>query len=338
MDRSPDRPRVRVCTGLFTFHTRHCLYPGKTALVRTRSPVGPFPHASGPLHRGVGARKCLRSGETPGCMPRRHRTGSFPIPPFSCGVSGIPANQRASHRDHTQQPRHQARLGRFLGIRALRARGALPLLVGDERPGGRPRGDGHGPLAFSGEVKPEQFGRGLLMRTGRPAGCQGIVRHGNRKKKSFFPRVNPPAAHEERALSSPNSGRVRFPSAARRLPRRGHADPRVRYRRMVLENVVLTATHPGRLNARGDANNVPGCDSFLGIRGIQPRIQLTLRGGSFPMPFRLSRSDPALDGDPRPGSRNCDQNTGRDHSRKATGPADIAFAPELQPAPISPRS
>lgn len=329
----PGRPRVRVCTGLFTFRTRHCLSPGKMALTRARAPAGPFSRTPGPPHRD-GARKYLRSGETPGWMPRRHRTGSFPVLPFSCGVSGAPADQRASHRDHAQQPRHQARLGRFLGIRALRSRGALPLLVGYERPGGRPRGDGHGPLAISREEKPEQFGRGLLTHTG----SRGIVRHGNRKKKRIFPGVNPSATHKESALPFLDSGRVRFPPVAGRLPHRGHAGPKVRYRQMVLENVALIATHPGGLNARRDANNVPGCESFPGIHGIQPQIQPASRDGRFPMPFRLPRSDPALGDDPRPDNRNCNQNTGRDHSRKATGSADIAFAPELQPAPISPRS
>ena len=318
---------------IFTFRTQHCLSPGKMALTRTRDPAGPFPHTPGPPHQDVEAGKYLPSGETPGWMPRRHRAGSFPVLPFSCGVSGIPAGQRAGHRDHAQQPRHQARLGRFLGLRALRARGALPLLVGDERPGGRPRGDGHGPLAVSGKGKPEQFGRGLLMHTG----SRGIVRHGSRRKERFFPGVNPPAIHEENVFPSPDSGRIRFPPAGRHFPHRGHAGPRVRYR-MVLENVALTAIHLGGLNARGDAINVPGCESFPGIRGIQPQIQPALRGGRFPMPSRLPRSDPALGDGPRPGNRNCNQNTGRNHSRKATGPADIAFAPELQPAPISPRS
>ncbi len=251
-------------------------------------------------------------------------------------LRGIRRTCRPARQPPRPRPaaRHQAGLGRFLGIRALRARGALPLLVGYERPGGRPRGDGHGPLASSGEEKPEQFGRGLLTHTG----SRGIVRHGNRKNKRIFPGVNPPATHEESMLPFLDSGRVRFPPAAGRLPHRGHAGPKVRYRQMVLENVALTATHPGGLNARRDANNVPGCESFPGIHGIQPQIQPASRDGRFPMPFRLPRSDPALGDDPRPDNRNCNQNTGRDHSRKATGSADIAFAPELQPAPISPRS
>lgn len=317
------------------FHVSHPALPlpGKEALTRARAPARPFPRTPGPPHRD-GARKCLRPGETPGWMPRRHRTGSFPVLAFSCGVSGIPANQRTGHRDHAQQSRHQAGLDRFLGIRVLRARGTLPLLVGYEHPGGRPRGDGHGPLAISGEEKPEQFGRGLLTHTG----SRGIVRHGSRKKKRIFPGVNLPAAHEESTLPSPDSGRLRFPPAAGRLPRRGHAGPKVRYRRMVLENGTLTATCPGGLNAQGDANDVSGCESFPGIHGIQTQIQPAPRGGRFPMSFRLPRSDPALGDSPRPGNRNCNQNTGCDHSRKATGPADIAFAPELQPAPISPRS
>ena len=329
----PGRPRVRVCTGFFTFRTRHCLSPGKMALTRARAPAGPFPHTPGPPHR-YGGEKISAFRRNPGLDAATTPDRVISGPPVF--LRGIRRTCRPARRPPRPRPAAPPpdRAGPVPRYSRPESPGCLPLLVGYEYPGGRPRGDGHGPLASSGEEKPEQFGRGLLTHTG----SRGIVRHGNRKNKRIFPGVNPPATHEESALPSPESGRTRFPPAAGRLPRRGHAGPKVRYRRMVLENVALTATHPGGLNARRDANNVPGCESFPGIHGIQPQIQPAPRGGRFPMPFRLPRSDPALGDDPRPDNRNCNQNTGRDHSRKATGSADIAFAPELQPAPISPRS
>ena len=61
----PGRPRVRVCTGLFTFRTRHCLSPGKMALTRARAPAGPFPHTPGPPHR-YGGEKISAFRRNPG--------------------------------------------------------------------------------------------------------------------------------------------------------------------------------------------------------------------------------------------------------------------------------
>ena len=177
---------------------------------------------------GHGNEKIPAFRKNPEGMPRRAPYPIISDPPFPCWVYDTSAGQRAGHRNHAQQPRNRAGPERFLGLRSRRIRAGPPPLICDEHPGARPRGDGHGPLAVSGDEEPGHSGRTPRMRTECPTGNRGIVPHRTRRRERPFPGANPPAAHEESLFSSRGSGEIRSPSTLRELLGRGCAGPLAR--------------------------------------------------------------------------------------------------------------
>ena len=210
------------------FRTRLRISRGRSEIGSRRNPRSSLSPHPGTPHRATGARKYLRAGKIRREYRAAHRGRSAPNLPFPCGVYDASASQRAGHRNHAQQPRHRAGLERFLGLRSRRIRAGPPPLICDERPGARPRGDGHGPLAVSGDEEPGHSGRTPRMRTECPTGNRGIVPHRTRRRERPFPGANPPAAHEESLFSSRGSGEIRSPSTLRELLGRGCAGPLAR--------------------------------------------------------------------------------------------------------------